>query len=335
MILTCPKCSTRLKLEASALPTTAFNVSCPQCQTVISVTPPAEGSASAGDILSVPDAPPAISNGAGAGQSASASSSFARTMINAPSESPDYSNRFAPPGGAPDYSTRLASGNAAFDQPARPAAGNTPGYPARPAPGTHAPQPAPPAATPPATPPADQEQDPIRTLASLLASALSRPTNTQDAYRPASDPEDYARHRKILFCPGSAEDAARVQSILRSHDYELTIVESAEHAIEMLQISSRADIVMLSPDFQVDSEGSTAVLRFISALNPERRRRLFVLMTSPNCKTADVRAAFNQGVNLLVNSQDLQILPLALSKGIRDFNELYRAFNEASGAKPF
>src|SRR5204862_1083181 len=103
---------------------------------VMAVTPPApssEGATASGrDVVTVPEAPPAIGNGAaGAGQTASTASSAAaaRTIITAPPEPPDRSTRLAPPGNSvPEYSTRLASGNSTFDQPTRPAAGSAPGY---------------------------------------------------------------------------------------------------------------------------------------------------------------------------------------------------------------
>src|SRR5437867_1628457 len=40
MILTCPKCATRLQLESAKLPARAFTIKCPKCQNVISVAPP-------------------------------------------------------------------------------------------------------------------------------------------------------------------------------------------------------------------------------------------------------------------------------------------------------
>ncbi len=157
----------------------------------------------------------------------------------------------------------------------------------------------------------------------------------QSAFKISPNPEEHMRRRTVMVCLGSSDDSAQVQTVLGPHEYDLLFIESAEHAIELLQISSKVDIVLLSPDFQVDSQGSTAMLRFISSLGSERRRRLYLVLISPNCRTADIRASFIQGVNLLVNSHEFQMLPLALSKGIRDYNYLYRAFHEASGSNPF
>ena len=269
MILTCPKCSTRLKLETTALPTSAFNVSCPKCQNLISVAPPASEAEETG----------AISQPAG---------------HSAPASTP---------------ATAAAASPAAL--PAAPP-------PAREAVSSNS-----------------QEPDPISALATMLASALSKTTTLQNAFKINPSPEEHMRRRTVLVCLGNADESAQVQTVLGRHEYDLMFIESAEYTIELLQISNKVDIVLLSPDFQEDSQGSTAVLRFISSLGPERRRRLYIVLVSPNCRTADIRAAFIQGVNLVVNSHEFQMLPLALSKGIRDFNYLYRAFHEASGINPF
>ena len=263
MILTCPKCSTRLKLETTALPTGTFNVSCPKCQNLISVSPPF--------------------------------SPVERTGPLSPPTGPS----------APATTTAAATAPAAVS-----AAGET-------------------------VAPDKLEQDPIRTLVTMLTAALSKPTTMPSAFKINPGQEEQTRRRTVMVCLSGAEDSAQVQAMLGHHDYDLLFIESAEYAIELLQISNKVDIVLLSPEFQVDNQGSTAILRFLSSLGPERRRRLFVVLTSPNCRTADIRAAFIQGVNLLVNSHEFQMLPLALSKGIQDFNYLYRAFHEASGATPF
>lgn len=155
------------------------------------------------------------------------------------------------------------------------------------------------------------------------------------AYQPSTNPEEFFRRRTVLVCLRAPEEMNQVCAVLKNHEYELIPAESAEQALELLQLSNKIDVVLLSPDFQPENQGSAAILRFISSVSPERRRRLFLALMSPNCRTSDVRMAFNQGANLVINSGEFQQLPHTLAKSIRDFNYLYRAFNEASGSAPF
>lgn len=284
MILTCPKCATRLRLELTALPDSNFNVLCPKCQTTISVVPSA------------------------------ASKSVGASVHNHPQS-------FHEPLPATAHNTSAATAPAPApptDTPRNPAAQNTVrstgSLTSR---------------------PAEQNQDQMTTLINMLASAMTQSAAINGAYRTNSNPDEFYRRRNVLICLGSQDDVNQVCSVLKNHEYEVMPVESSEQALEKLQYSNKVDIVLLSPDFQTDTQGTMAVLRFISALSPDRRRRLFLVMISPNCRTADVRTAFNQGVNLVVNAGEFHLLPLAMTKGIHDFNQLYRSFNEASNVPPF
>ncbi len=174
---------------------------------------------------------------------------------------------------------------------------------------------------------AASETNLIKALSSLLSSTLAQstaPSNTEQT-----------RQRRMLLCLGSDEEISKVRSILQGHEYELIVADSSEQAIELLQLSNQVDIVLLNPAFEEDHQGSQAILRFINSLNPAHRRRLFLVMISPTYKTLDTQTAFINNVNLLINSAEITMLPLTLKKGIREFNLLYRSFNEASGLHPF
>ncbi len=277
MILTCPKCATRLKLEVAAMPDSNFNVLCPKCQTVISVVPsavtPRTGSATHHQPM----------------------------PFNEPLSGFETGIAAAPPRLPADENPKSSAGQSAPRAP------------------DSAPQP----------------PDQMAALAGLLASMMSRSAAMTGAYQPSTNPEEFFRRRTVLVCLRAPEEMNQVCAVLKNHEYELIPAESAEQALELLQLSNKIDVVLLSPDFQPENQGSAAILRFISSVSPERRRRLFLALMSPNCRTSDVRMAFNQGANLVINSGEFQQLPHTLAKSIRDFNYLYRAFNEASGSAPF
>jgi predicted Zn finger-like uncharacterized protein len=267
MILTCPKCSTRLQLETTKLPTRAFSIKCPKCQNMLSVSPP-EMPGSESEV--------------------------------APAASP----------AAPRTAPLAQAAPAAEDKPSL-SDSKLPCLPADLSAGTAAP-----------------ELDPLKALTAMLASALAQ------TGKPSGNMGE-SRRRRVLACLSVAEELQKVQTFLQGHEYDLIFGETSEQAIEMLQLSNQVDIVLLDANFEEDHQGSTAILRFISSLTPSHRRRLFVALTAPGYKTLDTQTAFANGVNLLINSGELSMLPLALNKGIREFNLLYRSFNEASNLNPF
>jgi predicted Zn finger-like uncharacterized protein len=176
------------------------------------------------------------------------------------------------------------------------------------------------------TTPADvMEQEALKNLAAMLAATFAQ------SGKPLS--VEPTRHRRMVVCLSDEEEVKKVQSLLQGYDFDLTFIESSEQAIELLQLSNQVDMILLDPHLE-DDQGGTAILRFINSLNPGRRRRLYVTLMSPSYKTVDTQAAFAAGVNLFINSSEIAMLPLALNKGIREFNLLYRSYNEASGLSP-
>ena len=73
MVVTCPKCEARLKLDESKLPTHAFSVRCPKCQTGVDVQP-AEAVSNVVASAEPPPAPPPFERPVAAPRYASANS---------------------------------------------------------------------------------------------------------------------------------------------------------------------------------------------------------------------------------------------------------------------
>lgn len=170
------------------------------------------------------------------------------------------------------------------------------------------------------------QHDLLQALASLLMSGPFPKPNT---------PLEQKRRRNVVACLASPEDASQVQAVLQDQPYDLTVASSPEQVTAMLQMSHQLDILLLDPNFHAHQHGGATIMRYLNMLNPARRRRVFVVVTSHSYRSLDMQAAFTHGVNLVINSSELETLPTALSKSIQEFNNLYRAFNEASGASPF
>ena len=168
--------------------------------------------------------------------------------------------------------------------------------------------------------------DLLQALASLLTSgSLAKP----------NAPLEQNRRRNVVACLASPEDVGKVEAALHNQTYEVTIASSPEQVISMLQMSHQLDVLLLDPNFHASQQGGATIMRYLNMLNPARRRRVFVVVMSHSYRSLDMQVAFIHGVNLVINSNELDTLPTALSKSIQEFNSLYRAFNEASGANPF
>jgi predicted Zn finger-like uncharacterized protein len=180
-----------------------------------------------------------------------------------------------------------------------------------------------PTATPTAAEPqaheaAAEETEVLRLLASLLKRETGAGTLRQDVER-----------RRALVCAGSAYGGEVVRALTRG-GYEVFAPDNFPMASEALR-EGNVGVVVLDPEFDVRERGASSVCGELTAMRmPERRRVVFVQMSS-TARTGDAHAAFVAGANLVVNTKDVQELPRAVERNLRDLNELYRDFNKALG----
>ncbi|OLE74022.1 MAG: hypothetical protein AUG74_03920 [Bacteroidetes bacterium 13_1_20CM_4_60_6] len=131
----------------------------------------------------------------------------------------------------------------------------------------------------------------------------------------------------MLVCVGSAYGGA-VARVLEDAGHNVFVADDTTQAMERMR-DAHVDVLVLDPEFDMPRRGANFVSREMSAMRmPERRRVVFVQL-SDKVRTCDAHAAFLAGANLVVNTAQVEELPRALEKNIRDLNELYRDFNKA------
>jgi predicted Zn finger-like uncharacterized protein len=170
----------------------------------------------------------------------------------------------------------------------------------------------------------EQQPEPnelARALAELLRHGAPAAGKSQSASRLRWE------HRRVLLCviPTRREMIARA---LVDENYQVYVAEDTSQAIERMR-EEKMDVLVLESEFDAVEQGAAFVTSEINALRPAERRRLIFVLLSPNVKTMDTHAAFVHNVNLVVNTGDLENLPRALERTLRDYNDLYRDFNAA------
>jgi|YNPMSStandDraft_2_1061718.scaffolds.fasta_scaffold09754_4 predicted Zn finger-like uncharacterized protein len=190
----------------------------------------------------------------------------------------------------------------------------------------------PPPKAPPTLPgapkPMQANQDLIAQLVALLTGQMNRnadgSTNALASWQ----------RRQTLLCLADPAQAQHLLEKLDHQTYAPTVCQEAAKAIELMR-DSRVDMVFLDPQFDSANQGGLAILRHVNSLPPRYRRRTYLVLVSPQVKTLDTYMAFLNGVNLTVNPSDIDTINQILERSIRDFNELYRAYNAAAGLNPF
>lgn len=171
------------------------------------------------------------------------------------------------------------------------------------------------------------QPDSLRALVDLLLAGL-KPSQPQTA-----DANKWQR-RRVLLCLDDPSMRESLRAALEPSRYEVFSADYAPEAIEILH-ESRAEVIVLSPTFNADHQGGTAMMQYVNSLTPQIRRRTYVVLVSAQLRTLDTYLAFANGVNLTVHPEDVSTFQSVFERSVRDFNELYRPLNQASSLSAF
>jgi predicted Zn finger-like uncharacterized protein len=153
------------------------------------------------------------------------------------------------------------------------------------------------------------------------------------ANRGADLPGAWAR-RGVLLCHNDESVRAKMREALDESRYDLHIVDTAVEALQQLR-ETKDDIIVLDPQFDQAKQGGVGMLQHVNGLTPNYRRRMYLVLVSPQLKTLDTYLAFVNGVNLTVNTEDIGQFQQIIERSVRDFNEIYHPFNQAAGLAAF
>jgi hypothetical protein len=137
--------------------------------------------------------------------------------------------------------------------------------------------------------------------------------------------------RRILLCLGQHCDATA--KILAKAGYRVYVAQTPAQAYERLR-DGKTELLIFSPDFAAEMGGAAIIQQKANAMYSSERRRLFLISLEDAGTTMNAHDAFLRNLNLIVNTNDLQQLPLILNRAIGDYNDLYMNFNRANGLAP-
>jgi predicted Zn finger-like uncharacterized protein len=177
----------------------------------------------------------------------------------------------------------------------------------------------------PATPPAASAVD-ASGMARLLAELLQRGVPIEQPEARGTGRLGWERRRALVCLTVARRET--VARLLAESDYDVFVAEDTAQAIESMR-EEQMNVVILEAEFDTIEQGAAFVTREVNALRPAQRRRLLFVHLTPTARTLDTHAAFVHNVNLVVNIADLEYLPHALERAMRDFKELYRDLNAA------
>ena len=143
-----------------------------------------------------------------------------------------------------------------------------------------------------------------------------------------ADDEASEKPRRVLLCLGQKRDA--VAKTLVDAGFKVYLAQTPAQANERLR-EGKTEVLLFSPDFAAEFGGAAILQQKVNTMPAAERRRLFLVSIEDGGVTMSAHDAFLRNLNLIVNSSDVSQLPLVLNRSLRDFNEIYRYYNEAMG----
>ncbi|MBA3767459.1 MAG: zinc-ribbon domain-containing protein [Acidobacteria bacterium] len=159
----------------------------------------------------------------------------------------------------------------------------------------------------------------------MLAALLQGGGPGKEAQTGAAPARPAWERRRALVCVTPAHCDALAQQLAESN-YQVFVADDSSQAIERMR-EEHMDVVILDPSFDPVEQGAAFVTREVNIKRPGERRRLFFVHLTASSRTLDSHAAFVNNVNMVFNPADIESLPQVLERALRDFNELYREFN--------
>ena len=141
--------------------------------------------------------------------------------------------------------------------------------------------------------------------------------------------EKSEKPRRVLLCLGKNRDS--VAQNLAGAGFKVYLAQTPAQANERLR-EGKTEIMIFSPDFASEFGGATILQQKVNAMYASERRRLFLVSIEDGGITLNAHEAFLRNLNLIVNTKDVDQLPLILNRALRDFNEIYYYYNKAVGA---
>ncbi|MCL1980450.1 MAG: hypothetical protein FWG62_05195 [Proteobacteria bacterium] len=129
----------------------------------------------------------------------------------------------------------------------------------------------------------------------------------------------------LLALSGKAQQKLITQTLAKM-GYATTTASSAMQVLEQLRTNTY-HLIFCSADAPFKT-----VHRFVNQLTTNRRRRIYFVLVGADLHTLYDLEALVLSANLVINSQDLPSLELILSKGLRDYEQLFGPLLETLGS---
>ena len=181
--------------------------------------------------------------------------------------------------------------------------------------------------------PPGEPKDPIPSLPTETETAKEKTLFDEVAasnYDSSEKPFDFVEEgvETALLCEPDDNVRSKIHAVLVSLGYQTTEPSSSVEALKQMRFHV-FDLIILNERYDTVDPGQSDVLKYLGHLSMDIRRNIFVALITDRFRTMDNMAAFNQSVNLTINSKNVDEFEKILARGVADNDTFYRVFKES------
>jgi hypothetical protein len=132
----------------------------------------------------------------------------------------------------------------------------------------------------------------------------------------------------VLLCVAAPAERDSIAATLKQEGYRIQVARDAADAIERLRFTAYA-LLILREGFGSPKGEANPVLDHLAGMEMAARRRLHVVLVSPTLRSHDPATAFARSVTLVLHTNDLPHLAIALKRMRAEMDETYQLFLES------
>lgn len=148
-------------------------------------------------------------------------------------------------------------------------------------------------------------------------------------YDAADKPFDFIEEGRqtALLCETDDSLKSKAQSQLQELGYLVRGAATAQEALKQMRYHT-FDVVVINENFDSPEPDANAVLEYLSELNMQVRRKIFVALVGSRFRTLDDMTAFNRSVNITINTENMGDIGTIIKRGVAENRAFYHVFRE-------
>jgi hypothetical protein len=131
--------------------------------------------------------------------------------------------------------------------------------------------------------------------------------------------------KTALICDTNVKRAEKIAQALQEIDFWVVHVLRPAFALGKLH-HNNYDLIVLEENFNADKDSENLVLRHVQVLPMHLRRQFYLCLLCLDKPTLDANLAFRMGVNLILNSQDIDKAKVLFARAMKEYRNFYGLF---------